>query len=81
MHHDVHQISAFIRECFMARALGVDPLKFEVEFDACEPESFLSFGPAGSWPASDDVGNEESIISRSTDDYLTILMHVLSIDS
>jgi hypothetical protein len=51
LHHDVHQfmqISAFIRECFMARALGVDPLKLEVEFDACEPESFLSFGLAGS---------------------------------
>jgi hypothetical protein len=29
---------------------------------------------AVSWPASDDVGNEESIMLRSSDDSLTILM-------
>jgi hypothetical protein len=35
--------SAFIHECFLARAVGVYPLNFEVESDAGEFECFLSW--------------------------------------
>jgi hypothetical protein len=66
MNQDVQQLSAFIHECFLARALGDDPVRVdEVDSDCEISECFLSIGSAGSWPASDV---DEEFISCSTDD-------------
>jgi hypothetical protein len=57
---------AFIHECFLARALGDDPVRVdEVDSDCEISECFLYIGSAGSWPASDV---DEEFISCSTDD-------------
>jgi hypothetical protein len=62
-----NSLPSYIHECFLARALGDDPVSVdEVDSDCEISECFLSIGSAaGSWPASDV---DEEFISCSTDD-------------
>jgi hypothetical protein len=53
MHQDVHQVAAFIHDCLVTRSLGIDPVDFEDDCLGSESECFVSFGSAGSLPASD----------------------------
>jgi hypothetical protein len=63
---DVRRLSSFIYECFLTRALGVDPaLNLLSESGGSVSSCFLSCESAGSWPASDV---DDDFISCSTDD-------------
>ena len=68
MNQDVQQLSAFIHECFLARALGdADPVNVDevIDSDCDMSECCLSVASDGtSWPASDV---DEEFISCSTD--------------
>ena len=65
MDQDVHRVAAFIHDCMLARALGVDPVCLNDDFGTSESDCFLSFDSAGSLPASDDDSFE--FISCSSD--------------
>jgi hypothetical protein len=66
--NDVRRLSSFIvYECFLTRALGVDPALNSLLSESGESVSscFLSCESAGSWPAFDV---DDDFISCSTDD-------------
>lgn len=64
MNQDVHQVAAFIHNCFLTRALGVNPFDVAASEDSCASDCFLSAGSVGSLPASD---LDDEFLTCSTD--------------
>jgi len=71
----VHQLSAFIHDCFLIRTFLVDPLNSEDDFDASESEGVSLCASAGSGHAS-DVGDKFASFSTDNPDVFLIYSRV-----